>query len=273
MLHSIWNDLIHAGRSLAKARAFTFVCVVSLGIGMAPVIAIPYLSRIPTIPPPGLKTQGLVEILTKRVGPREATDNWSYPDYVDLRAANTGMTLAGWTYGQSEVEKESEKVMFVSSNYFQTIGVTLVRGAGFSAQAQATEAAVILGYRYWQNHFASDPEIIGKTLTLDGVPHVVTGIAPEGIDSFDGQINIYLPLERHPRFRTGGIDRNNEWVHIQGRLAPGVSVARASAAVSVVTSSLAKQYPSTNENKAGITAPYTPVGSLASSQFKVIEAV
>jgi len=39
---SIWSDLVHAGRSLAKARAFTFVCVVSLGIGMAPVIAIPY---------------------------------------------------------------------------------------------------------------------------------------------------------------------------------------------------------------------------------------
>ena len=42
MFHGIWRDLVHAGRSLAKARAFTFVCVVSLGIGMAPVIAIPY---------------------------------------------------------------------------------------------------------------------------------------------------------------------------------------------------------------------------------------
>ena len=101
----IWNDLIHAGRSLAKARAFTFVCVVSLGIGMAPVIAIPYLSRILTIQPPGLKTEGLVEILTTPVGPREATDIWSYPDYADLRDANTGMALVGWTYGQSEVQK------------------------------------------------------------------------------------------------------------------------------------------------------------------------
>src|SRR6188472_3336992 len=96
MLGNIWNDLIHAGRSLAKARAFTFVCVVSLGIGMAPVIAIPYLSRILTIHPPGVKTVGLVEILTTRVGPRAATDTWSYPDYVDLRDANTGTALVGW---------------------------------------------------------------------------------------------------------------------------------------------------------------------------------
>jgi hypothetical protein len=46
MFTGIWRDLFHAGRSLAKARAFTFVCVVSLGIGMVPVIAVPYASRI-----------------------------------------------------------------------------------------------------------------------------------------------------------------------------------------------------------------------------------
>jgi len=42
------RDLVHAARSLAKARAFTFVCVVSLGIGMVPVIAVPYIARIRT---------------------------------------------------------------------------------------------------------------------------------------------------------------------------------------------------------------------------------
>src|SRR5436190_8253715 len=122
MLNSIWNDLFHAARSLAKARAFTFVCVVSLGIGMAPVIFIPYISRILTMQPAGIKTEGLVEIITTRVGPREATGSWSYPDYLDLRNANTGMTLVGWTYGQSEVKRNSVKVMFVSTNYFQAMG-------------------------------------------------------------------------------------------------------------------------------------------------------
>src|SRR5215831_10644307 len=133
MLSSIWNDLIHAARSLTKARAFTLVCAVSLGIGMAPVIFIPYISRVLTIQPVGVKTEGLVEILTTRVGSREATDSWSYPDYADLRDANTGMALVGWTYGQSEVKRDSVRAMFVSTNYFQTIGVPLFRGAGFSA--------------------------------------------------------------------------------------------------------------------------------------------
>jgi len=273
MLNRIWNDLIHAARALAKARAFTFVCVVSLGIGMAPVIAIPYFSRILTIQPPGLKTEGLVEILTTRVGPREATDSWSYPDYADLRGANTGMALVGWTYGQSQIQKASVRAMFVSTNYFQTIGVTLTRGPGFSATA---EPAVILGYRYWQNHFASDPDIIGKSLMLDDVPHVVAGIAPERFDGHvtgNGEVAVFLPLERHPRFRTAGTDRGTEWVLIHGRLMPGVSVTQASAAVSAVTSSLAKEYPSTNENKSGIAAPYEAFGNLVKSRLAVIQAI
>ncbi|MBI2150331.1 MAG: ABC transporter permease [Acidobacteria bacterium] len=224
---------------------------------MAPVLAIPYVSRIVTMPSPGVKTEGLVEIITTRVGSRAATNTWSYPDYADLRDANAGIALVSWAYGQSEVQKDLVRAMFVSTNYFQTIGVTLMRGPGFSATA---ESAVILGYQYWQNHFASDPEIIGKTLTLDDVQHVVAGVAPDRFDGhvgFNGRTDVFLPLERYPSFRTGGADRSNEWVLIHGRLMSGVTVAQASAAVSAVTSSLAKEYPSTNENRAGIAAPFS----------------
>src|SRR5215471_12829698 len=273
MFSGIWRDLVHAGRALANARSFTLVCVVSLGIGMAPVIFIPYISQVLKIQPIGVNTEGLAELITTRAGSREATDRWSYPDYVDLRDAKTGMALVGWTYGQSDVKRDSVRTMFVSTNYFETMGVTLFRGPGFSA---TTEPAVILGYKYWQNHFASDPDIIGKTLTLDDVPHVVTGIAPDQFNGhlpLNGQMAVFLPLESHPRFRTDGADRGNEWVAIHGRLAPGVSVVQASAAVSAVTSALARQYPSTNENKSGVAAPYDAFGNLGKSQIRFIQAV
>jgi hypothetical protein len=71
----LWRDRVLAGRSLAKARAFTFVCVVSLGIGMAPVIAIPYASRLSRMPPAGVNTEGLVELVTTPMGPRQANRN------------------------------------------------------------------------------------------------------------------------------------------------------------------------------------------------------
>lgn len=102
MFEDIWRDLAHAGRSLAKARAFTLVCVVTLGIGMVPVIAVPYVSRITRMPPPGVNTEGLVEIVTTPLGPRGATDAWSYPDFMDLRTADPGIEIAGWTGGPSE---------------------------------------------------------------------------------------------------------------------------------------------------------------------------
>src|SRR5919112_4248706 len=103
MLVHVRRDLAHAVRSLSKAPAFTFVCVVSLGIGMAPVIAIPYVSRLTTLTPPGVKTEELVQLVTTSVGPHEQTEQWSYPDYLDLREANTGITLIGWTGAQSEI--------------------------------------------------------------------------------------------------------------------------------------------------------------------------
>ena len=84
MFTSLWRDLVHAGRSPTKARAFTFDCVVSLGIGMAPVIAIPYVSRVTTLTPPGVNTEELVQLATTSVGPHQQTEQWSYPDYVDL---------------------------------------------------------------------------------------------------------------------------------------------------------------------------------------------
>jgi hypothetical protein len=165
--------------------------------------------------------------------------------------------------------------MYVSADYFQTLGVRLMRGPGFEGQK---DAVVILGYRFWQNHLSSDPEIIGKTLTLDSVPYVVAGIAP---DQFQGHLGLqgrelFVPLERYPLLVTDSnarLDRGKEWLHIHGRLSEGVSIAQASAAVAVITSQLAEEYPATNELKAGIVEAYDPLGVLDRSQFQRIQAV
>jgi predicted permease len=294
MFNGIWRDLVYASRSLAKARTFTFVCVVSLGIGMAPIIAIPYVSRLTTLTPPGVNTEELVELVTMSVGPHEQTQQWSYPDYVDLRDASTGTTLIGWVGAQSEItfqatggSKLRASTMFVPANYFKTLGVALARGAGFDASADdplRTEPVVILNYQFWQNRLSADPDIVGKTLTMDGIPHVVVGVAP---DQFGGHLgftgwDLFVPLERHPRLlaRTAAdaeknfrADRSKEWLNIHGRLSPGVSVQQASAAVAAVTAQLAKAYPATNEFKAGIAGAYDPLGILQRPQLRIIQTV
>ena len=287
MFKGIWRDLVYASRSLAKARAFTFVCVVSLGIGMVPVIAIPYGARILRMPPVGVHTDGLVELVTTPRGSRGAEATWSYPDFETLRESNTGIALIGWTGGESRIaidtsaegRTESVATMFVSTNYFKTIGVALARGVGFDATGDnpvTAEPVVILGYDYWHYQMGSDPDIIGKALTLDGVPHVVVGVAPEhfsGHLGFQGR-QLFLPLGRYAPLRadrTVRFDRGHEWLYIHGRLSSGVGIGQASSAVAAVTARLATQYPATNQFKAGIVVPYDPLGYL--NEFRVVETL
>jgi putative ABC transport system permease protein len=287
MFKGIWRDLVHAGRSLAKARAFTFVCVVSLGVGMAPVIAIPYAARVLQMPPAGVNTDSLVQLVTTQRGSRPADERWSYPDFETLRESNTGMALIGWKSGESKiavetpaaVRTESVATMFVSANYLKTIGVPLARGAGFDATGDnplTAEPVVILGYSYWQYQMGSDPDIIGKTLTLDGVPHVVVGVAPEHFSGHLGfqERQLFLPLGRYAPLRadtTVRFDRGQEWLYIHGRLSSGVGIGQASAAVAAVTSGLAARYPATNQFKAGIVVPYDSLGYL--NDFRVVETL
>jgi predicted permease len=279
MLTGIWRDLIHACRTLAKARAFTFVCVLTLGIGMAPIIAVQAWMRVFTTPPPSVNTDELVELVTTRVGRHSETDKWSYPDFIDLREAQTGVLMTGWSRGVSKVTLPASagmntptQTMFVSPDYFGIVGVSLARGPGFQ---ETTEPVVVLGWRFWQARLASDPDIVGKTLAIDGVPHVVAGIAP---DQFEGHlplqgIEIFMPLDRHPvllRNRDARFDRRQEWVRIHGRLSPGVGVVQASAAVAAVTTQLAREHPATNDFKAGIVAPYHPIGNIEGSDLAVV---
>jgi predicted permease len=282
-LTDVGRDLVLAVRSLAKARTFTFVCVATLGIGMAPVIAVQAWMRMFTTPPPGLNTEGLVELVTNTVGPRQATDLWSYPDFVDLRDAQTGISMTGWARGVSDITvpdtgevRKASPTFFVSANYFATMGVVLARGPGFHESA---DPMVIPTFSFWQRRLASDPDIVGKMLTVNGVPHVVAGIAPErfeGHRALEDAIEIFLPVESYPGLRAKGNtrdDRSKTWVHIHGRLLPGVSQGHASAAVAAVTTHLAKEYPATNEFTAGMVAPYSPLGNLEGREVNVVIAL
>lgn len=284
MFNGILRDLIHAVRSLSHARAFTLVCVISLGIGMVPVFAIPYASRLTNMKPAGVNTADLVELVTTTSGPHQKTERWSYPDYVDLANAGTGITLIPWvgkpselTYRPAGLSKTQVSSMFVPANYFATLGLKMARGAGFDASAAdslAGSAVVVVNHKFWRDTLHADPELVGKSLLIDGVTHVVVGIAPEHFGGHYGfgaaAWDLYLPLERHPHLIAGAKpednlrdDRSKEWLNIHGRLSPGVSVAQASAAVAAVTARLAKAHPETNEYRAGIAAAYDPMGVFA----------
>ena len=104
-----FSDLVHATRTLAKARTFTLVFVVSLGIGIGATVALATFARALTAPARGISTDGLTELLVLPQGPLRvkagvwATEQWSYPDYRALREFETGLALTGWARESSEV--------------------------------------------------------------------------------------------------------------------------------------------------------------------------
>ena len=287
MVKGVWRDLLYATRSLARARAFTIVCVLSLGIGMVPVIAIPYWARILKMPPPNVNTETLVELVTTANGAHAASAAWSYPDFETLRQSNTGMTLIGWKSAESKIALDqtadgrtrSVATMFVSANYFKTLGVALARGTAFEATGDnplTAEPVVIVGYGYWQKQISADPGILGRRLIVDGIAHTVVGVAPEHFSGHMGyqERQLFLPLGRYPPLRdetTLRFDRATEWLSLHGRLSSGVSSAQASAAVAAVTSALAIQYPATNQLKAGIVVPYDPLGY--HNEFRIVQTL
>ena len=101
-LDSIRRDLAHAARSLVRDRAFTFVCVISLGIGMGALVALVTFNRAITAPAHGIETNALTELLVLPQGPLRAKagvwalEPWSYPDYQALRRAEIGVDVTGW---------------------------------------------------------------------------------------------------------------------------------------------------------------------------------
>jgi predicted permease len=254
---------------------------------MGAVVALATFGRAITAPARGIDTNGLTEVLVLPLGPLRAKagvwalEQWSYPDYQALRESDTGMAITGWTMETSEVGTRTAgddaalpriATLYVSANYFSTFGVSLARGAGFDPaidDASSGEPRVVVSDGFWRNRMNGDPDILGKSVVVDGVPHTVVGIAPEG---FRGHFHfftapgslLFIPLERHPRLKANPNlrgDRTVDWVRLHGRLNPGVDMTRANGLVSAAVTGLAQRYPATNQYKAATVEPYAALGA------------
>jgi len=283
------SDLLHAARTLVKARAFTAVCVTSLGLGMGVVIAVLLLLRLVVGTPSGVDDDGLVELVIRPSGQLLAQagtgiiDTWSYPDYLEVRGAASDMVITGWSRGEGLYQQAQQgaaismPTLYVSSNYFSTIGVTLPRGPGFTPadDTARAEPEAIIGHRVWQLRFGGDPDIIGRTITINQTAYVVVGVTPEGFRGHVGSMNegyyqLWLPLSRDPRLiasESARFTRDAAWVHLIARLSKGTTVAQADLIVQSVMAALAGRYPASNREKAGGVEPYFPPGARLRSQI------
>ncbi|HKB10897.1 MAG TPA: ADOP family duplicated permease, partial [Vicinamibacterales bacterium] len=150
-----------------------------------------------------------------------------------------------------------------------------ILGRGFKAGEDIGRNAhpvVVISYQLWQRKFAQDPEAIGRTIRLNGIPHTIVGVAPEDFyGTFVGyQFQFWVPASMQQVLDPGGYkleDRGARWIEGFVRVKPGVSRAQAQAELSAIAERLQAEFPSTNRGR-GIMlkplwqSPFNPMDAL-----------
>ncbi|HJU64487.1 MAG TPA: ADOP family duplicated permease, partial [Gemmatimonadaceae bacterium] len=265
-LDELRRDVTYAFRTLRNHPAFTAVVVATLALGIGANTAIfTLIDAILLRPIPVLEPDRLIAIGDPtRVGsmsmgsPR--ADLISYPLYRELRERNrvfTGLLASGRVRridvrvsGSASEEPEHPRGRYVSDNYFEVLGVPAMLGRTFGAEedgAPGTSPVVVISEGYWTRRFAADRGAIGRSMTIDGVPVTIIGVARRG---FTGEIvgsstDIWIPLSMQPalmRTRPWLEDRSVSWLLLLGRLAPGVPFEQARASMTTVTKQVLDEY-------------------------------
>ncbi len=262
------SDLLYALRTLRKSPGFALVAILSLALGIGANSAMFSLADallLRPLPVPHASELVVVEshLRGEAVGGIAQYADLSYPDFKDLRNRSKSYTgLAASQYSQFgfAIEKGALPQMkfgeLVSGDFFRVMDVPLELGRAFRPeedQVPGRDAVLVLGHELWRTDFASDPNAIGRTIFLNGVPFTVIGVAPEPFTGSNGMIRsaLFVPLAMGPRLQDDLQQsllqrRDNRGMTVYGRLKPGVSLAQAAAEAKVVSEQLAQAYPATN---------------------------
>lgn len=160
---------------------------------------------------------------------------------------------------------EFANVAAVSENYFQVLGVAPLRGRSFESIRTSEMAAVpfaLISENYWQRRFAKDPAVLGKTVRLNGAAVQVAGITPHDFIGTNVAVpDFWVPLSLEPLFHADGKwldDRENQCCRLFARLAPGASIGKAQAQVSLVADHLRSLHDPHSESAKPVTALVWP---------------
>lgn len=272
------TDLRFALRTLRKSPGFTTVAVAILALGIGANTALfsfadaLFLRPLPVPDPDRLVT--LLHVPTTRA---TTYGSFSYPDFLDLEDARRSAGLEDLAaYSDIEVKlgdgpgTAPVKAAIVSGNYFSVLGVPPLLGRAFAPEEDGTpdtHPVVILSQALWASRFGANPSLVGRTVTLNGRPFTVVGVASRSTPAPDlsSDPQLWVPLMMHavvlPTFRIGGLDlfgnRGTQWLTLVGRLGPGATRDRATLALAALARRAAELYPQADK---GWTIAALPLG-------------
>ena len=245
------TDLRFALRQLRKSPGFTFLAVITLTLGIGLNTAI--FSLINDLFLKGLPFQEperLLHILTKG---KDRTDEFqmSAPRFMFYRDAQT--IFSGFAAENQQAatvtglgDPLSAPVFRTTANWFDVLGVRPIMGRTFLQQEEEGADVAIITDRFWKARFSGTPDIIGKTIVLDGVPHTIVGVIAPMPVSWTGTPNANIWTTKPiaiPSFSYEKMMRGSTFLRVVGRLKAGVTVAQAKAALGALEDSYRSQFP------------------------------
>jgi len=248
---TLWQDIRHGLRMLARSPGFTTVVVLVLALGIGANTAIFTMTRSVLLSPLPFRDPQrlvLVNIESKKTGNRFAC---SGPEYLDWQEQNTVFDeISALVPGRVSLTGAGDPIALsmlrVTPGLFRTLGVQPALGRGFLEEETETSGrhVTVLGHRLWKDAFGGDPYIVGKEITLDGVPSTVIGVSAPAMGFIEDLAQLYMPLPREEL----QVGRTNRYLAVLGRLKPGISVERAQGQMNLIAERLAQQYPQSNKD-------------------------
>ena len=248
---TIWQDIRFGLRMLAKHRLATLVSVVALALGIGVNTAMFSLAEAFLLhPAPFENANRIIALVDSR--PQQNIDLTpiapaTYFDWQKESHSFDQLSAYAWQEISLTGDGHPQKVQAfrVSANLFGMLGVQPRVGRVFVADEEdpGRDQEIILGHALWEQHYAADPRILGKTLKVNGKSFTVVGIMGKGFD-FPLPAEAWLPLSLDGRQREL---RDKRWLFVLGRLKPGVSISEAAAEMQGISQRQAEAYPDTNK--------------------------
>jgi predicted permease len=256
LVETSWQDLRFAARMLRKNPSFTTVAVLTLALGIAAnTTVLSWISATLLNPIPGVAhTSDLVTVMR---GDRtdHPTPPFSYPDLRDLsERTQTFSGLLGYhdDYMSLTGVAKPERIYgaLTTANYFDVLGVHPILGRAFLPEEgtlRAGAAVIVIGYAVWQNHFAGDPQIVGKTIQINRHPYTVVGVAPRDFTGCAPGLRTELWIPVSMDRDVWGFNRPDYrgifWLNVLGKLRPGVTKNQAQAELNLLMRGIAERFP------------------------------
>jgi predicted permease len=252
-METLIQDVRFAIRLLLKNPGFSAVAILALALGIGANTAIfSVVDAVLFRPLPLDRPERLVAVWERNLSKGEDHDSVMASNYLDWKSRNNvfdGMSAyAGGSVNLTGLaEPERIRAARVSSGLFPLLGVRSEVGRVFSADEDQPghQRVVLISNHLWKSRFGGDPEVVGRSITLNNQDYAVVGVMRAGFElPLNEDSEIWTPLVFTPEELQL---RNSHYLTVLGRLKPGVSIDQASAELATIAAQLEAEYPKSNE--------------------------